>query len=246
MATVTTGPSTSEGTVGTTCSFLNCDGNGPECSTFAQDCPEGQKCAACAADGGQVWNNVQCVEVTGMDKPGEACTSEAISTGIDSCVEGAMCWRLDDEGVGTCFPQCTGSAEAPVCAPGSTCMLNGQGVVNLCFENCDPLLQDCPDAGLCISTGDNFLCMLDASGEEGQANDPCEFINVCDPGLLCLDPATGGAGCDPAVGGCCTPFCKFPDGGCPNPDQSCVQWFDPMMLPEDDPRLDIGVCAVPS
>jgi hypothetical protein len=45
--------------------------------------------------------------------------------------------------------------------------------------------------------------------------------------------------------GCCTPFCEFPDGACPNPDQQCVQWFDPMMLPEGDPQLDIGFCGVP-
>ena len=120
------------------------------------------------------------------------------------------------------------------------------GTLNLCLSNCDPLLQNCggPD-DLCIPNGDSFVCVEDDSGEEGQSNDPCEFPNVCDPGLVCLDPATAGAGCDPAAGGCCTPFCEFPDSACPNPDQSCVQWFDPMMLPENDPQLDIGVCAVP-
>jgi hypothetical protein len=25
----------------------------------------------------------------------------------------------------------------------------------------------------------------------------------------------------------------------------CVQWFDPAMLSEGDPRLDIGFCGVP-
>ena len=252
MATATTTASATasdSSSTGEACSFLGCDDmNGtPWCDHFAQDCPEGQKCVAYADDGGNSWNALKCVDVTGTDKPGEPCTSESSISGlngIESCIEGAMCWNTNAEGVGHCIALCTGSLEAPVC-PNGTCTLGGE-VLNLCLGTCDPLLQDCASsADLCIPNGDSFVCVLDVGGEEGQANDPCEFANVCDPGLWCLDPATGGAGCDPAAGGCCTPFCEFPDGSCPNPDQSCVQWFDAMMLPEDDPLLDIGVCGVP-
>ena len=77
-----------------------------------------------------------------------------------------------------------------------------------------------------------------------QANDSCAAINVCDKGLMCADATFVGAGCLDALG-CCTPFCKFPGGACPNPDQECVQYFDPMQLPENDPQLNIGVCGIP-
>ncbi len=215
------------------------------CDNFAQDCPEGQKCAAYADDGGNAWNALKCVEVTGTDEPGDACTREDIATGIDTCVEGAMCWDTNAEGVGICLALCTGSAEAAVCElPGSPCTIANVGVLNLCLGNCNPLV-DCPvPSDLCIPYEGNFICVLQA-GEKGQIGDPCEFINVCDAGLVCLDPATVSASCDPAAGGCCTPFCPFPDGACPNPDQVCVQWFDPMMLPENDPQLDIGFCGLP-
>ncbi len=249
-ATATASTTTSDGSsTGVVCSFLNCDdmfNDGHECDNFAQDCPEGQKCAAYADDGSNSWNALKCVDVTGTDEPGDDCTVEGNLTGMDSCIGGAMCWNTDAEGIGTCVALCTGSAEAPICRPDDPCTIAAGGYLNLCLSYCDPLLQDCPGTDLCIPNGGNFVCVLDAGGEQGQVNDPCEFANVCDPGLVCLDPATVGAGCDPAAGGCCTPFCLFPDGACPNPDQSCVQWFDPAMLPENDPELDIGVCAVPA
>ncbi len=246
-STITSTTTTDGGSTGVVCSFLNCDdmGSTDTCDNFAQDCPEGQKCAAWADDGSNAWNSTRCVDVTGTGKPGDDCTSVGNLTGMDSCIKGAMCWNT--EGIGTCTTLCSGSAEAPMCPNNSPCTIASGGHLALCLGTCDPLLQDCDDpADLCIPNGDSFICILDAGGEEGQANDPCEFANVCDPGLVCLDPATAGASCDPAAGGCCTPFCEFPDGACPNPDQSCVQWFDPMMLPENDPQLAIGVCAVPA
>ena len=211
---------------------------------FAQDCPEGQKCAAFDPEGCCSWNSAHCVDVTGDGQPGDSCVYDGIAIGSDSCAKGSMCWDTDENNVGTCVQQCTGDAETPVC-PDGPCSIAADGALILCLTDCDPLLQDCPGTQLCIPNGDKFVCVLDAGGDEGQANDPCEFANVCDPGLVCLDPATGGAGCDPAAGGCCSPFCEFPNGPCPNPDQVCVQWFDPMQLPAGDPQLDIGVCAVP-
>jgi len=46
--------------------------------------------------------------------------------------------------------------------------------------------------------------------------------------------------------GCCQPFCDFVnmDQPCPNPDQKCVQWFDPMM-PIPPGSEDVGVCSIP-
>ena len=210
-----------------------------------RDCPEGQKCAA-SIEGGGNWDSVHCVNVIGEDKPGDECTSEGTASGIDSCEKGAMCWGLDDMGVGTCVALCTGTPGAPTCPNSGMCTIANEGVLNLCLPGCDPLLQDCvDDSDACYPVNDVFTCAPDGSGEEGQANDSCGFINVCDPGLMCAEPAFVGAGCPAGWTGCCTPFCAFPDGPCPNPDQSCVQFFDPLNLPENDPLLNIGFCGIP-
>ena len=68
-----------------------------ECDVWAQDCPETDKCIYVADVG------TKCVDVTGVDLPGDACTSDE-----DSCVKGALCRDINPEGVGTCVAQCTG------------------------------------------------------------------------------------------------------------------------------------------
>ena len=244
------------GTGGTTaaCSFLNCDDMMNvmnECDNWAQDCPEGQKCTAYIAGGGGAWDATKCVDVAKEPNAvGDECTSEGAASGVDSCEKGAMCWGVDDMGMGTCVELCTGSPDAGVCPPGDSgpvmCTIANDGVLNLCLSSCDPLLQDClNDAEVCYPINDGFTCAPDASGEEGQANDSCGFINVCDKGLMCADAAFVGGGCEPPATGCCTPFCEFPDGACPNPDQKCVQYFVEPFPMEPKNSEDIGVCGIP-
>lgn len=63
---------------------------------------------------------------------------------------------------------------------------------------------------------------------------------------MCLNTLAASSACPQDVPGCCQPFCNFANNDpCPNPDQSCVQWFDPRMpiLPGYE---DVGVCAIPS
>ena len=250
---VTTGDGSGDDTgAGTTaaCAFLSCDDMMNvmnECDNWAQDCPEGQKCTAYIAGGGGAWDATKCVDVAKEpDAVGDECTSEGAASGVDSCVKGAMCWSVDDMGVGTCVALCTGSPDAPVCADDVACVIANDGALNLCLPACDPLLQDCLDPNeVCYPINDGFTCAPDASGEEGQANDSCGFINVCDKGLMCADAAFVGGGCEPPATGCCTPFCEFPDGKCPNPDQKCVQYFVEPFPMEPKNSEDIGVCGVP-
>jgi len=231
-----------------TCGGFICPTDMPssiECDVFAQDCPEGQKCSAVITDGGGAWNGARCVPVLGTGAPGDPCIAKSVAEGLDSCAKGVMCWGVDMDGNGTCVGLCTGDWEAPMCAdPHGWCTISGD-VLNLCLPVCDPLLQDCAEGDACYPIDDSFTCAPDASGDAGKANDPCEFINVCAEGLLCGDPMFVGAGCAPGLMGCCTPFCEFPDGVCPNPDQQCLQWLDPATLPEGDSWLDIGACGVP-
>lgn len=246
--TPTSGPDSTSGSTGGSCSFLDCTDMMPpveECDNFAQDCPEGQKCAAFIDDGEINWTKVKCVNVIGTDRPGEPCTAEDPTSGVDSCIKGAMCWEVNKDGVGICRALCTGTADTPICDPPGFCTVGGYSTLNLCIPSCDPLLQDCLGTGDACYANFYFFCLQDTSGEGGQANDPCELLSDCDPGLQCTLEAFVGMGCAPGSLGCCTPFCQFPGGACPNPDQQCMQYLDPMQPLPDDPQLDVGLCGVP-
>ena len=214
-------------------------GSAPSCNPFGQDCPEGEKCVAYAADGGDGFDANKCVEVMGKREPGEPC----MGVGIDDCVEGAMCWPY--AGGYQCVAQCGGSEEAPVCPDELPCTIGTGAFLALCLPFCDPLLQDCPDDWMCVFSGYSLDCVHDDSNEDGQVNDYCGLPTACDKGLTCLETAKASSACDPQGEGCCQPFCKFPDALCPNADQSCVQVFSPIDFPPGDPRLEIGVCSIP-
>jgi hypothetical protein len=218
-------------------------GDTGECDPWAQDCPEGEKCSAYANDGGTAWNDTKCVGVAANPgQPGDACSVEGSGvSGIDSCDVGAMCWDVDAENEGVCVALCTGSPEAPVCDGGFGCAV-ANDVLNLCLSLCDPLAQDCPGDDLCVANGDQFLCVLDASGDAGQAFDPCEFANACDAGLLCVDPGASSE-CDVSAGGCCSPLCDLDAPSCPGADQQCLPWFEEGSAPPGFEQ--VGICAVP-
>jgi len=225
-------------------------GGGPGCDTWSEDCPEGQKCMPFANDGGFAWNDLKCVPIVpDPDQFGEPC--QAIGSGVsgeDTCDKHLMCWDVDQDTLaGTCTAMCIGSPESPDCEhPGTSCVLTGDGVLTLCIAECDPIAQDCPGDDLCIpnpASVDSFLCVLDASGEEGQAFDPCEYANACDKGLYCLNPELANE-CDPTFIGCCLPFCELnAPNNCPGQGLECVAWFEEGQAP---PGLEnLGVCALP-
>lgn len=239
-----TGPMAS--TAESTCGGLGCETDLPaECDVFAQQCPEGEKCASIIRDGGGSWDSSRCVPVTGTDVAGDPCVAQSVAEGLDSCAEGFMCWGVDEQGMGTCVAQCMGDLVAPSCPNDGVCTIGGDGSLAVCLPYCDPLIQDCAEGAACYPLGDSFRCLADASGAAGEVNDPCELINVCAPGLFCAEPAAVGAGCPPGSLGCCTPFCEVPDGKCPDPDQQCLPWLGPDMMPVGEPWFDLGFCGVP-
>lgn len=249
----TAGCGTEGSSSSTTCTFLGCDsdddtGTSASCDPFVQDCPEGQKCAPVISDGGSAWDVARCVPVNGDGQPGDDCVSESVAEGLDDCAEGVMCWDVDINGNGVCVEQCSGSGRAPFCSNMASCTIFSDVVVNLCLASCSPLLQDCGEGLACYPVSNSFTCAPDASGDEGQADDPCEFINVCDPGLICAEAGFVGAGCPEGSMSCCTPFCDLSKpAACPNPDHECVAYFDPMDIPGNPlDAADIGVCGLPS
>ena len=171
---------------------------------------------------------------------------QAVSAiGEDRIQTGQRQVTLDEALQGTCTELCSGPPAEPVCDdPDVSCSVSGDGVLSLCLLPCDPLQQDCAGGqDLCIPVGETFACIMDASGDEGQVFDPCEFANVCDQGLLCL-ASPSATECDQSASGCCLPFCDLADADlmCPGVGQSCLPFFEAGMAP---PKLaNVGICAI--
>ncbi|MCB9569341.1 MAG: ribulose phosphate epimerase [Myxococcales bacterium] len=248
-ATGTTAATATSGTTG--CNIFDCTDMGTVgmCDIWAQDCPDGEKCMPYADDGGNAWNATKCSPVDrNAAGIGEECMGGGVS-GVDNCVKGSMCYYVDGEtGLGVCVAFCTGSADAPMCQTlEEVCSISNDGVLILCRKNCNPLLQDCEGSAACLpaSGTDKFVCIVDASGDTGAPGDPCEYLNSCDPGLLCAD-AQFVPGCQ--ASGCCTEFCDLND---PNKDDACSKKGEGVTCEayyemDPPPGLEnIGVCILP-
>jgi len=131
------------------------------CDVWTQDCPSGEKCIAWASDGG-TWNATRCSGIVrDPGAIGDPCTVEGSAfSGIDDCDIGAMCFHVDPEtNEGTCLGLCIGSAEDPICDPGTTCTIRNDGVLTLCLPTCNPLLDDCDEGHVCGSDESDFWCV---------------------------------------------------------------------------------------
>jgi hypothetical protein len=218
-----------------------------ECDFLSQDCPPGQKCSVWANDGGGAWNATKCVPIApDPGEVGEPCTVEGSATsGLDTCELGAMCWDVDPKtNEGTCIAYCQGDASNPYCDdPETTC--EGRDIL-ICLPQCCPLEQNCAAGQACYPITDTFSCAPDASGDLGAFGDACEFINVCDPGMLCLDASVlpPGYACEGASG-CCTSFCELDSTSCGelDPALECLPWFEEGTAPPGFEHT--GACAVP-
>ncbi|MGB1016507.1 MAG: ribulose phosphate epimerase, partial [Nannocystaceae bacterium] len=215
-----------------------------ECSTYEEDCPDGQKCMPFANDGGSSWNALKCVDISGEGGHGDPCTVEGSGvTGIDDCDQGAMCWDVDPEtNEGICTAFCDGSAESPTCEPGMTaCVIANEGTLNLCLPSCNPLIQDCEEGQACYPLNGVYTCApVAVPPEEGLEGAPCEFVNSCQAGLMCVDSSLYPNGCDGA-GGCCAGFCDLSDPQCTVPQTECIAINEDPMPGQED----YGVCALP-
>lgn len=218
------------------------------CDVYAQDCPPGSKCMPFANDGAPFWNDTACFPIDReTDAIGESCTvlDNALS-GLDSCELGAMCWNVDPfTGVGVCHALCSGSPFAPECAdPVMGCAQFDPFVLPVCVPACDPLVQDCALGQTCLPLGD-FVCLGDASGGAGVQGDPCEALNVCDPGLVCIN---GALVPDCATFGCCSAWCDLDDA---ESDAACAASAGEgaacsPFFPDDPPAglENLGVCIL--
>ena len=229
------------------CSLIDCKDAGaeiPPCDPWAQDCPEGEKCTVWGDSDGSYWTGTKCVPVDPNPKStGEACTATGPLTGIDNCDKGEVCGGVDPETLeGKCIEFCQESDEEYTCpTPGYKCTDWVQGIGAFCSKGCNPLGDDCQDDEVCVPSNPGWHCTFDESGDAGADDDPCVFINACDPGLLCVF-GTKVADCNEPA--CCTPYCDLnkPDL-CPE-KQTCIPYYA-MEDPPPEGLENLGYCGIP-
>lgn len=218
------------------------------CNPITQDdCPAGEKCMPFGAGGGS-WDATMCVPIDPAPVAvGDVCDVVGGGTsGLDNCDIGAMCWNVDAATLqGTCIELCSCSYDDPQCVvSNAVCAVVNDSVLPLCIPVCNPLdPSDCAANEGCYPVGEYFQCAPDASGMMGVQGDPCEFINVCDNGLVCVEPPLV-PGCVGALG-CCTATCDVNDPmpGCPV-GTDCVPFYGPGGAP-DMCLEEIGICTIP-
>lgn len=207
----------------------------PICDPWLQDCPEGEKCSPYASDGGGVWSAHKCVPVLGDAAVGEPCEYDGIVEATDTCDADSGCWNVVDvDGVlvGTCHAFCSGTPDDPWCPPGSACSISGDGTINYCIPDCDPLAQDCGEGLGCYWSFDSFQCVFTASNfAEGE---PCGYVNDCAPGNICVAAETVPSCEGPS---CCAGLCDLDAPVCPVEGTACTALFDEVE--------GVGACLVP-
>jgi hypothetical protein len=227
-------------------------GEGFECSIYAQDCPDGRKCMFWSTLGGR-WDAVGCKPVAADPvEIGEVCHVEGSPvSGVDDCEVGVMCWSVDSETLeGICVPLCVGDESHPICEdPNRWCAISSSALV-LCVPVCNPLQDDCAEGQGCYPFQDSWNCAPDASGDMGAYGDPCEFLDVCDPGLICLGAGAvpPGEACEGSAG-CCSEVCNLTDPACDLQcagaagGQTCQSWYEEgAAWPGFE---NVGACALP-
>jgi hypothetical protein len=245
-STSTSEPGDDEG-----CGFL-CGvdiGSAFECDLFAQNCPRGEKCMPWANDGVPSWHATRCSPVA--DDPtqvGEPCTVEGSGySGIDDCDVGLMCWNVDETGSGVCEDMCSGSLEAPICEnPEDFCAIANDGFIALCLRACHPLLQDCEVRNeVCYPLDDEWTCAPEGGITDGGHAAPCEYINGCAWGTVCIDAAAFSSCETPR---CCSTICDLEDENADamcqalDPAQTCQPWYAEGQAPVG--YANVGVCMI--
>lgn len=217
------------------------------CDPWAQDCPEGEKCAPYASSGG-TWDANKCVPVLGDGMPGAACTLGSLFDGMDDCNGTSACQQIqlvDDQLVGICTAFCTGDPDQPICGEGESCLIANDGSLTLCLSSCDPLAQACPIAGTaCVDLPvdpPEFACWLLA--EQAATGESCDMglLAGCAPGNDCV-PGPSLPDCQ--GDSCCASFCPL-DGmdPCEPAGTACTAFFAPGRAPAG--YENVGLCVVP-
>jgi hypothetical protein len=214
---------------------------GAKCDPWFQNCPPGQKCVPYASTGG-AWDDNKCVSIKGDGAPGDACISDGIVEGTDTCDATSICWstmNVDGELHGVCTPFCEGTVTNPECRRGTSCTISNNGSLTLCIDGCNPLLQNCPRGEGCFwFDADSFFgCAF--TTQDIPSGEPCGYINDCAAGNICTNPAHTP---DCLGSACCVSFCSLFMPYCPVAGTECVAFFGEGQAPAG--YENTGVCIV--
>lgn len=249
-----TGETDSEGGSGTSSSstdegnpFVSLPDGGATntCDPAAQDCPDGEKCTGYVVEEGSCCVDAnKCVPVTGDKQVGDPCTRGPDN---DDCAVGLFCMTVSSgsTGDGVCLAFCDAGTQD--CSedglPDAQCVSFNDGVLPLCQDDCDPLVQDCDGSLGCygVST-QGFVCSLPGyQAGLGNDGDMCYTIQSCKPGLQCTATEVLD-GCGAAR--CCTPFCDLTEPDSCIAPESCVAYFDVGTAPPG--YENVGLCVIPA
>lgn len=225
---------------------------GAACDIYGQDCAAGEKCTPYSDQPDLRPDDIRCCPIVGDSprQPGDACTVEDyFGSCLDDCEVGSFCLDIDNDGEGTCQSFCSGSASNPQCQADETCYIYFAGTP-LCFPNCDPLAQACPEDQGCYpdssaAGGTGFIC-LPSIGSNNTYGDYCWLLSNCSPGFICVTPEFQPE-CDGLVG-CCTPLCDTAepdDCGDFDPELACVNWYQNGQTPPSAALEEVGACILP-
>jgi hypothetical protein len=222
-----------------------------QCDPWLQDCPGGYKCMAFAEEGEPAFTGTKCTPVVpNPGTEGDPCTVEGgWWTGVDDCDYGHACWNIDHAtNTGVCVALCTGNQDSYDCPDDEdACVFWVPGLAHVCLETCDPLLQDCSAAQACgpewAGGAQQFTCYAEYSGTEGQEFDPCMFGNMCDPGLICWDPAAAIECAADAY--CCLSYCDLDNPQCNGQGAECVSFYSLIEGQVPPAHADVGICVLP-
>ncbi len=254
--TATTSTSTEPGD-GSTTADTEVDSNasndgGAACDIYGQDCVDNEKCTPYSDQPDLRPDDIRCCPIVGDTRrqPGDACVVEDyFGSCLDDCDVGSFCLDIDNDGSGTCQSFCGGSAANPQCESDETCYIYFAGTP-LCFPNCDPLAQGCPDDQGCYpdssaAGGTGFIC-LPSIGSANTYGDYCWLLSNCAPGFICVTPEFQPE-CDGLVG-CCTALCDTAepdDCSAFDPELECVNWYQNGQMPPSAALEDVGACILP-
>jgi hypothetical protein len=209
------------------------------CDTWAQDCPEGEKCVPSSSTG-QWWDDTKCVPILGDGEPGDPCISDGNMDATDDCNGDSICWNaieVDGQLVGQCAALCGGTPDEPECAPETECVFGKFGVLTICGPTCLPLNDDCSEGLVCTFMGNGMQCVI--PGDVSLA-EPCIEYQDCEAGSACM-PQELVPGCEGPT--CCAAFCDLGDPQCAMPGTECTSFFEEGMVPP--PADQQGICIAP-
>jgi hypothetical protein len=161
-------------------------------------------------------------------------TAATDATGTTAATTGAACVDINGE----CCPLEQACGDFECCGEGMFCEVDVY-----CREKCNPLQPTCEVSNaVCVLSVNEELFYCTGQAQPGAAGDPCDCLNCCDLGHICLG-AKYVQGCE--SDDCCAPFCDLSNPiACPGAMESCQALYTEGTAPAG--YENVGICTLPA